>query len=60
MTNSFVVSLFSAFLAITTVHGDGENLLDITVIVHENVDLKIFPNCPIFLHFQESDFGSDI
>ena len=57
MTDSFVVGMFLSFFED---YNDYQNLLDIVVIVHNNVNLKFFPNCLIFLHFQESDFGADV
>ena len=42
------------------VSSNGKNLLSIIVIIHKNVNLNIFLNCPIFLYFQESDIGADI
>ena len=33
------------------IYSNSKNLLYIAIIVPENVNLKIFPNCPIFLYF---------
>ena len=59
MTDNFVVGSYSAFLCDCSHIGRWQKFaLYRHTFLNVNVNLIIFPNCSIFVHFQESDFGA--